>query len=73
MHHFFYNVFVLIESVLGANSAAVLTRMIWDFENVASGQIPKGWEIESTNPEGPLATWQVIEMASAPSGEKFSA
>ncbi len=30
----------------------------------------KGWEIESTNPEGPLATWQVIEITSAPSGKK---
>ena len=45
-------------------------NVVWDFENVASGQIPKGWEIESTNPEGPPATWQTIEIASAPSGEK---
>ncbi len=45
-------------------------KVLWDFENVASGQIPKGWEIESTNPEGPLATWQVIEITSAPSGKK---
>jgi hypothetical protein len=48
-------------------------KVVWDFENVASGQIPKGWQMESTNPEGPLATWQVIEIASAPSGKKFSA
>jgi hypothetical protein len=45
-------------------------KMIWDFENVDSGEIPTGWEIESTNPEGPLATWQVTEIASAPSGKK---
>ena len=45
-------------------------KVLWDFENVASGQIPKGGEIESTNPKGPLATWQVIEITSAPSGKK---
>jgi hypothetical protein len=45
-------------------------KMIWDFENLDSGQIPTGWKIESTNPEGPLATWKVIEIASAPSGKK---
>lgn len=45
-------------------------KTTWDFEDTAAGQIPNGWKIDSTNPKGPLATWQIIEIASAPSGKK---
>ena len=41
-----------------------------DFESVPIGHIPAGWKIEATNQRGPLATWQVIEDNTAPSGHK---
>ena len=43
------------------------------FEDIAVGQIPANWKIEATNKRGPLATWQVIEDRSAPSGKKVLA
>lgn len=44
-----------------------------DFENVETGKIPDGWKIEATNQRGPLATWQVVEDNTAPSGAKVLA
>ncbi len=43
------------------------------FENVPVGKIPTGWKIEATNQKGPLATWQVVEDKTAPSGKKVLA
>ncbi len=43
------------------------------FEDVVVGKIPAGWKIEATNQKGPLATWQVIEDTTAPSGKKVLA
>ncbi|NOX88052.1 MAG: DUF1080 domain-containing protein [Calditrichaeota bacterium] len=40
------------------------------FENLKTGALPEGWKIEATNQKGPLATWQVIEDSTAPSGKK---
>ena len=34
---------------------------------------PKGWKNEATNQKGPLATWQVIDDTTAPSGNKVLA
>jgi hypothetical protein len=48
-------------------------RITWDFEGVALNRIPDGWKIEATNQKGALATWQVIEDLSAPSGKKVLA
>ncbi len=40
----------------------------WSFDDVAVGELPAGWEIDATNPKGPLATWQVVKDDTAPSG-----
>ncbi len=40
----------------------------WDFEDVPVGELPAGWKVEATNGRGPLATWQVVEDNTAPSG-----
>ncbi len=45
----------------------------WNFEDVAPGQLPAGWRVAATNQRGPLATWQVIEDDSAPSGTRVLA
>lgn len=42
----------------------------FDFENVPLGKLPAGWKVEATNPRDVLATWQVIEDTTAPSGNK---
>ena len=44
-----------------------------NFEQVAVGKIPNGWKVEATRGRGPLATWQVVEDKSAPSGKKVLA
>ncbi len=43
------------------------------FDNIDTGKLPEGWKIEATNQKGPLATWQVIEDETAPSGNKVLA
>jgi hypothetical protein len=53
-----------------ASTAAMTESVSLDFDDVPSGEIPSGWKIEATNPKGPLATWQVIEDSTAPSGAK---
>ena len=45
----------------------------FNFEDVPVGKIPANWKIEATNQKGPLATWQVVEDTSAPSGKKVLA
>ncbi len=44
-----------------------------DFEDVSVGGLPAGWKIEATGRQSPLATWQVQEDKSAPSGTKVLA
>ena len=44
-------------------------KRVWDFEDVALGKLPEGWKAEGTNQRGPLATWKVVEDATAPSGK----
>ena len=44
--------------------------LLWTFEDVAIGSVPEGWKVEATRQDGPLATWQVVEDKSAPSGHK---
>ena len=43
------------------------THEAWDFENVAIGGLPTGWQAEATNPKGRLETWEVVVDPSAPS------
>ncbi len=45
----------------------------WDFEDVAPGKLPAGWKVEATGRQNPLATWQVQEDKTAPSGSKVLA
>lgn len=40
----------------------------WDFEGA---DIPEGWAIGSTNQKGTVATWEIMEDATAPSGGKI--
>ena len=47
--------------------------LLWDFEDVPVGSLPEGWKVEATRQNGPLATWEVVEDKSAPSGEKVLA
>ena len=44
-----------------------------DFETVAVGTLPQGWIVDATNPPKKLATWEVIEDSTAPSGKKVLA
>lgn len=45
----------------------------FSFEKIAPGKIPPNWKVEATNQRGPLATWQVAEDTTAPSGKKVLA
>ncbi len=40
-----------------------------DFEGEATGTLPQGWKVETTNPKGPDATWRIVADPGAPSGE----
>lgn len=43
-------------------------EQLWTFDDVPVGQLPRGWRVEETHPDGPPATWEVIEDNTAPSG-----
>lgn len=45
----------------------VKTGRRFDFALTAVGKLPVGWRVEGTKQSGPLATWQVVEDATAPS------
>ncbi len=45
----------------------------FSFENVPIGEIHPQWKIEATRSKGPLATWQVTEDPTAPTGQKVLA
>ena len=57
------------ESSVSAKAGDVL----WNFDDVPVGKLPAGWRVAATNRLGSLATWQVIEDASAPSGNRVLA
>lgn len=40
-----------------------------NFDDVSVGRLPAGWRVGATNRKGPLATWQVVEDKTAPSGD----
>ena len=53
---------------------AVVTGMTrLTFDSLADNAIPKGWKIEGTGQEGPLATWGAMADATAPSGGRVLA
>lgn len=47
--------------------------VVWSFEDVEPGLLPDGWKVEATHQHGPLATWEVVEDESAPSGSHLLA
>lgn len=53
--------------------ASKATNASWNFDDVTAGKLPPGWKVEATNQNGPLATWQVIKDATAPSGDRVLA
>jgi hypothetical protein len=59
-------------SILWAQKKQVATKHILKitFEDVATGTVPADWKVEGTRQRGPLATWQVTEDKTAPSGKK---
>jgi len=59
--------------VINARGLQKKTQVKIDFEAVQTGKIPAGWIIEATNQKGDLATWQVTEDKTAPSGQKVLA
>ncbi len=73
---------VLVAGLLGACGAGpgtaenpplavpAATRTVsWDFEDAAPGTLPEGWTVGATGKGRPLATWEVVEDAAAPSGK----
>ncbi len=45
----------------------------WTFDDVPAGRLPEGWHVGATGPGRPLATWEVVEDGSAPSGKQVLA
>jgi len=64
---------VILPLALLASQNAKHKSFKLDFENVPLGKLPAGWKVEATNPRDVLATWQVIEDTTAPSGSKVLA
>ncbi len=58
-----------IRSVLDAQQDAA-APLAWNFERDAAGNSAEGWKVETTNPKGPDATWNIIADSDAPSGQK---
>jgi len=56
----------------GSTQAATATQ-VWNFDTTAPGTLPAGWTVASTNGNGAVAQWQVIEDRSAPSGGQMLA
>lgn len=50
---------------VGASHAAGMRT--WTFDDVPVGKVPPGWRVGTTNPQGPLPTWAVVEDPGAPS------
>ena len=53
----------------GQQPANVPANAAWNFDDVPVGKLPPGWNAQATNPKGPLAIWQVIRDATAPSSD----
>jgi len=55
-------------AVLGSTALYAQTiDKVWHFDDIPTGSLPAGWEIDATNPKGDLASWQVVRDKSAPS------
>ena len=56
-----------------AGEKAKQIQRTWNFDDVAIGKLPARWRVEATNQRGPLATWQVVNDKTAPSGTRVLA
>ncbi len=70
-----YSIILLITfsvSILWAQKKQAVSKHILKitFEELAPGTVPADWKVEGTRQRGPLATWQVTEDKTAPSGKK---
>jgi len=62
---------VLLFSVaLAAPDTAGDVQAVWHFDSTSPGGLPRGWRVDGTAQEGPMATWAVVEDPTAPSGGK---
>jgi len=67
-------IFLFMHQMYAQSPLAKKNRtIVMSFENVQTGKLPVGWNVEGTNQRGPLATWQVIWDSTAPSGKKVLA
>lgn len=67
---------MLMASVLAAALCGTTIQAedkVWHFDDIPTGKLPTGWEIDATNPEGDLALWQVVREKSAPSSSQVLA
>lgn len=62
-------VLVLSTGYASAQNETVSYRLM--LSSVKAGQLPAGWKVSATNPEGPLAHWSVGVDASAPMPESI--
>ncbi len=51
-----------------AKPAEPAKETTFNFDKEAKGKLPDGWKAEGTNQKGPVATWEVAEDKTAPSG-----
>ena len=58
---------------VGERPKLVAARIVWSFDGDSVGEVPTGWSVCETNPTEALATWRVIEDATAPSGRRVFA
>jgi hypothetical protein len=49
------------------SAAPTAGRTVFAFDQDRVGELPAGWKAEGTNQSGPVATWQIIADATAPS------
>ncbi len=61
---------LVVLGVSVASSAEHPATMLWNFDSVSLGDLPRGWKVEATGRQSPLATWEVIEDTTAPSPPK---
>lgn len=65
---------VVVASLLAGCAAppvpVLRDALTWTFDDCAAGALPAGFAIDATRRVGPLATWEVVAAADAPSGGK---
>ena len=65
--------FIFLASGLLFVTSIYAKTIMYDFEDVKIGSIPKEWRVAATHSKKPLAIWEVIKDSNAPSGKKVLA